>query len=506
MTKEAFSWQQTAPGRWERDIDEVEQFYTTLARRFVGTGRTFFAMTAHVSLYIPDESEIEESRAIEALQKAWTYLRHDHPTIASWVEYNHELKRCRKIYHQLPKDNLEQYKKSWLDETFQMVTDTQSGQDWCNSDPPVPKLPTLFIVKRRELEKQRVAIDIVLRSQHDIIDGIGSLHLMGNLIRHAARAFDKPDTFMVPDFGDEWKRLSPPLRMAADIPETLTPKREARFKKIIDHNTLLRKKAEISIIPFRAGRSIPGTHQRVAFDISPDISSRILLACKGIQASVTHVYHASIAIVIRDILERRSTKRPVRYISYSLINEREHCKPPFSTSDHAAAVYHSVSGQSMAIDLDVPDRSAKPPSEIEIRREMLRVIDQVKVYYLAIKNDEEHISMVPSYWQLSTPEYPVGKEDPPVPPPNPTPSASISSLGVIDKLIPAQQGPFEIDNPWVTGEELGTGLGLFLGTFRGRMCLSAAYNDAWHDEIEVMNFIEKCHSLVLTTLGISRHE
>jgi hypothetical protein len=135
---------------------------------------------------------------------------------------------------------------------------------------------------------------------------------------------------------------------------------------------------------------------------------------------------------------------------------------------------------------------------------MQRVVGEVKKYYLTTKNDHEHLSMTPSYWQLATPEYPIGKEDPPVPAPNPTPSASITSLGVIDNLVPSQLGPFEVENPWVAGEELGTGLGVFLGTFRGRMCLSAAYNDAWHDKAEVMNFVEKCHTLVLTCLKICR--
>ena len=115
-----------------------------------------------------------------------------------------------------------------------------------------------------------------------LFDGIGSLRLMGNLIRHAPRAFDESPKFVMPKFGDEWRRLSPPLRIAPDIPNTLTPEREARFKEIIHHNTLIRKGAEISIIPFRTGRPTPGRHQRVAFDTSPDISSRTLLACKEI--------------------------------------------------------------------------------------------------------------------------------------------------------------------------------------------------------------------------------
>jgi hypothetical protein len=153
----------------------------------------------------------------------------------------------------------------------------------------------------------------------------------------------------------------------------------------------------------------------------------------------------------------------------------------------------------MAIDLTVSGLSDKQPTEDETRDEMMRVIQEVKDYYLAIRRDEHHLSMAPSYWRLSTPEYPNGQETPPVPAPNPTPSASISSLGVIDNIICPTQGSFEIDNPWVTGEELGTGLGLFLGTFRGRMCLSAAYNDAWHEQSEVLDFVERCHGLVRAT-------
>ncbi|KAJ5376116.1 hypothetical protein N7509_013002 [Penicillium cosmopolitanum] len=478
MVEEGLLWRPTASGRWERDIDEVEQFYTTLARRFAGTGRAFFALTAHVSLYIVRDSEDVELRVIDALRKAWVCLRYDHPTIASWVEYNQEARRCKKIYEEFLKTDTIPHMKAWLDDTFRQVTDSQSGEEWCNSDPPVPKLPTLFIVKRREAPDHALILDVILRSQHNIIDGIGALHLMGNLIRYAARVFNEPNTFAIPDFGDEWKHLSPPLRVAAGIPNALPPEKQARFRQIVEFNTMMRKEAEISTIPFRFGRSLPGRHQRIAFAISPEVSSRILLACKKINASLTHVYHASIAMTMRDLQERRSKKRSVRYISYSMMNERRHCKEPFHTPLHAAAVYHSVSGQSMAIDLEVPDASSNSPSEGEIREEMRRV--------------------------LATPEYLIGNEDPPVPAPNPTPSASISSLGVIDNLIPSQLGPFGVENPWVTGEELGTGLGVFLGTFRGRMCLSAAYNDAWHDKAEVMNFVEKCHTLVLTCLMIYR--
>jgi hypothetical protein len=51
-------------------------------------------------------------------------------------------------------------------------------------------------------------------------------------------------------------------------------------------------------------------------------------------------------------------------------------------------------------------------------------------------------------------------------------------------------------DPWVTGEELGTGLGAFLGTFRGELHLSAAYNEAFHGRLEVEAFLARVQEIV----------
>ena len=71
-----YTWTETKPGRWERDVDEVENFYTTLAKLYEGSGRMFFAITGHVSLSIlkSEGREIEdECRCVdEALRKAWS--------------------------------------------------------------------------------------------------------------------------------------------------------------------------------------------------------------------------------------------------------------------------------------------------------------------------------------------------------------------------------------------------------------------------------------------------
>ena len=78
--------------------------------------------------------------------------------------------------------------ENWLEDTFGGVPDTVSGLEWCNSDPSVPTLPTLFLIKSSSGE-QRVSADLVLRVHHDIIDGISNFVLFNNPFSNAALAY-----------------------------------------------------------------------------------------------------------------------------------------------------------------------------------------------------------------------------------------------------------------------------------------------------------------------------
>ena len=77
-------------------------------------------------------------------------------------------------------------------------------------------------------------------------------------------------------------------------------------------------------------------------------------------------------------------------------------------------------------------------------------------------------------------------------------------MGRTDGIVFPETGAFSTRDPWVTGEELGNGLGLFLGTSRGELCLSAAYNDAWHTEADVERYLKRCKDVVLSSFGIGQ--
>ncbi|KAL4876378.1 hypothetical protein BJY04DRAFT_223166 [Aspergillus karnatakaensis] len=494
-----FTWQETSPGRWERDIDEVEEKYTSLAKAYSGTGRVFVAMTGFISfsVSIPTGATREETeeRVEKALRLAWLRLRHDHPTIRARVTYDDAAGRYRKVYETLADPAA---LKSWLDETFRVVSEGVTGIEWCNSDPPMPAFPTLFLVKTPSAGGDVIRADLAFRIRHDIIDGMGTLILFNNLFKHAAEAYKQQSAYITPRFGDEWVNLSPPLRVAASIPPTLTPEHEVHMKETLAFNASLRENVEVASLPFKTENPIPGKHLRVAITLPAEETSKVLAKCRSAGLSITHAYHAAIALAVRDAQERKESTRTVRYISYSLINERAHCDSPYSTSAHPAALYHSVSGKSLAIDLTIPSASDSSTTQCETFAE---IAQQVRAFYVDIRDNPEHIFLVPSYWAMGVLPYP-GDGVPPIPARNEAPSVSVSSMGVIDKVIAHRHGDFELENPWVTGEELGTGLGVFLDTWKGRLTLSAAYNEAWHGEEEVLGYLRRCNEIVKQGLGV----
>ena len=165
-----FTWQQTKPGHWEREIDEAERFYTCLAKSYEGSGRMYFVITGFVSVSVDITNGSSGHDVEEALRKAWLKLRYKYPTIASRVDYDKEKTTYIKSYTAFDPNHIDFHTKSWLSETFVTITPNMTGLDWCNSDPLAPKFPTLFIVTPPYTNGKQAVVrrDLILRSPHDI--------------------------------------------------------------------------------------------------------------------------------------------------------------------------------------------------------------------------------------------------------------------------------------------------------------------------------------------------
>lgn len=198
---------------------------------------------------------------------------------------------CKKIYESpAGQDSLQ----LWLETTFVTVSDAIPGLEWCNSDPSVPELLTLFLIWSSPCTEGRLRGDLVLRARHDIIDGGGTLMLFDNLFTHAARAYDRGSEYPLPCFGIEYANLSPPFRVAAGLQPSMSPEQRERFESIMAYNAFTKQDCiEVANIPFKRGKRLPGKHQRVAITLPSQQTTAILSACRRLGLSVTHAYHAS---------------------------------------------------------------------------------------------------------------------------------------------------------------------------------------------------------------------
>lgn len=511
MDYSGFQWRQVEPEVWkhhvwQRDIDEVEYMYTALARQYKASGRSFFHITGHLSLKVSASqfaSADDADRVLkDALGRAWLSLRKKHPTIASQTKWDPAREKYIKEYRS--------DMRGWGEETLVFVDDKQTGTDFANSDPPAPDLPTLFVLSPRLAEDDGVWIrkDVVLRSPHDIIDGIGTLYLLNNFAELASETLAKGDTFAITDTysqGEE-TRLSPAYRVAANVPTDTTELVKKRLGAAAAANST--NNAEPIGFPYTPGAVLPGKHQRVELLLPEKETASILAASKKLGATVTHVFHAAIAIVLRDMQEKPTdAPRNVQYVNYILRNERASCSPPFNEGKlHPAGVYHSVSSQKLVVDMVIKPDSMAANKDDEKREDFLQALEMIRDHYHAVRDDKEHYALVPTLFAMGSPELPPPtneSQELPIPPPKDLAAVSISSMGRIDSIMPPRHGSIELHNPWVTGEELKNGIGAFLGTFRGELALSAAYNDAWNDKEKITRFLEQCLAVVKTGLDLN---
>jgi hypothetical protein len=508
---ENLHWRETQPGVWVRAIDEIEHSYSSLARLYEGSGRMFFGMTGHLSVAVDVEgtSTAEaEKRYISALQKAWLALRFSLPTIGARTVQDYETGEFTKTYKVWKGDP---DKEKWLRDTFVMISTGETGVEWANKDPPAPVFPTLFIINPGKSKYgHSIQRDLVLRSPHDIIDGIGTLQLFNVYMEHFSKAYDEGDCFQTPEVdGSEVSRLSPPYRIAAEVPEVLT---ELHMKKLSEY---AKQKVEVAqstgnvvvmSVPYRQGATLPGVHKRTELTFSGEETAQLTTACQNLGITITHAFHTAGAMVMRDLQEPQPDIKTGRYINYILKNERASCMYPYNTPQHATGVYHSVSGYSLVVDMRLPTQNDNADSIKESRKqEFSRIVNQMRDFYDNVRKDQDHSALAPTIFGTGRPQLPMPYDQvPTVPLPALSPSVSLSSMGRIDNIIKPAHGSIQVYNPWVTGEELRSGLGLFLGTFRGQLCLSAAYNDAWHGEGELVDYLQRCRRIVMHGLGIEK--
>ena len=162
----SLDWTEVSPGIWQRDIDEVETFWAKAAKVYDTQGRRPFAITGHVSLKIDIPTAASQTDINATLRKSWCAIRREHPSIASWTDYDFNAERFTRSYHTA---ETESEREAWLDDTFVEISDGRSGVDFANSDPPAPDVPTIFVITPYSPDDTFEYRDIVLRAPHETL-------------------------------------------------------------------------------------------------------------------------------------------------------------------------------------------------------------------------------------------------------------------------------------------------------------------------------------------------
>ncbi|KAI8716702.1 hypothetical protein NCS52_00964400 [Fusarium sp. LHS14.1] len=496
-------WQMSPEGIWARDVDECERFYITSSRK----GNGCFPVSGCASFNVNPVDSVptidEEDRVEAALKKAWIMLRHQHPTLGSRIEHDENSDQLRRLYQSF---NTDDEQESWVDSTFKVVDTDVGPLEWFNNNTGAAfETATVFFVRSKGQDSYRHTI--FLRCPHDVSGGVGVLQLVNQLFDYAALAFKQGDDYSLPKWGKEHENMSPCIRIAANMPDSLTEAQTKRLKEIQSQNGTIYKHQGLLTLPSRstpADGVKPARLIRLSHTVPKDLTSKILRGCKDVApgVSVTHVFVSALAMALSEVQTQKEDSYPVRYVNHSMINLRPYCQEPYNTAAHAAAAYNTISTQALGIDLVVPGSSDETTEDHAAK--IRKVLPQVQQFFNDIRpvtSDEIHeqVAFAPSTFKSFT--SPSGADPHAVSEPPFCPVA-LSSIGNVSSMVQQRHGPFELTNVWAASEPMGAGVALFLGSWDGQLELSGVFDTRYHEPSYVERFLGRILICVRGGLGI----
>ncbi|KAL5344880.1 hypothetical protein ACLOAV_010277 [Pseudogymnoascus australis] len=186
-------WQETAPGRYEREFGSIEQFYRQIAASGAIIQKQQFLISCSIRL--------KESPSVAGLQRAWKALRFLYPQIATEPDES----GSRLIYTVPSQESIQ----TWMRETFIVDAECNSAGNLYTCVKPTAFFKIYYMPLSRE---------ILFRTPHWRIDGTG-LQILQNVFLQVLA--DGPPSIIFD--GSEVIRLAPSLNEAASVPREPTP-------------------------------------------------------------------------------------------------------------------------------------------------------------------------------------------------------------------------------------------------------------------------------------------
>ncbi|KAI1179816.1 hypothetical protein F4777DRAFT_532110 [Nemania sp. FL0916] len=407
-------------------------------------------------------------------RRAWAHLRFQHPSLAAEGDSDN-----KNFIYTVPADG--DALDAWVSQTFRVATDAHSSADVIATFQPTPYAKLVYVPRSGEL---------VGHTSHWRSDGIGVMLLLDAFLSIASQPSPLADPASLP-WGSEVERLAPSIEDAAAIPKDSTPTLKERGAAVLA--TFSHAVGTVGISLAGAGvtetETVPRGTRSAPLVFDPTTTEKIVAACKARGVSVTAAVHASVAGANYALADDDDddAARHKHYASTIRFALRPYLPEPYSTPAYAAALF--TTGWMKRVEAGSSWAERLGQYQAEYRKGISREFLDAHREYAAQLGDM--VRNMPS-----TP----GGGDPPS-------DVDISSIGVAEKLIRQSYGTpdtagFDVTAVSVGVEILSRQAVTFVWTFRGRLNLSAVYNESFHSADQMNRFVHEVEKQLLDGLDL----
>ncbi|KAI6782631.1 uncharacterized protein J7T54_003644 [Emericellopsis cladophorae] len=490
-----YQWTKSSTGLYERDIDEIERFYTSFCRRTEDPDHAAFAITGCVTIETPSQNVQDTLANLEdAFRNAWWTLRNECPALASWIQHDTNSDTWKRFYTPLHGLNGQKRQDDWLSTSFQVVDTALSETEWFDLDPKLYKSSQLFYVRSSSSTVNKSnyhRATIFFRAPHDMIDGHGVSKLLDRLIELATDQFQRPRMPQL-DWSQEASRLAAPMRVIANIPTRPSDAQMVRFREKMQNSAAAATGAlPLGLLP-SAKEGAASRKERASAHLSPEATAVLLEHCKDRGWTMTHAVSAAVTLALKHIQKTTGGSSNMRFYLQSMMSTRYLCEGRARSIQEAASNNHMVAIQGLGVDVTVG--SAETSDDFD------DIALTMKEYYQEERprsSDGPEISdlgLAPVLWSALTPQSPPGTVNADSYTNNA--SVGISSLGDLASAVEPERAPFTLQDVWVTGECSGSAVPLMVGGWGGKLEIGTMFDRAYHERDRIESFLADILSIV----------
>lgn len=440
----AMSWLGTDAGVWRRDLGGLEKVYWRFSRSFESTGQEHLGLYAICTLAFDSDFGTEQ-----CLKATWKSLCLEYPGLTVTSEGSEATYRALTPY------NLDR----WTEHTFVIEKNKTTSEfvAWY----PLRNLPALVYFPATS--------ELMLLASHWRVDATGCCFLLNRLLELISSA-PSPTR---PPYDQSLARLSPALEDAASAPYGTDPQIEATAAQVT--GAAQRKARESIGLAYKGHLATPPSVSAAKCMTFTAESSRVLReACRKNNLSVSATAFVALGLSVLTLAEGGESKR--EFSAPVDVSMRPYLKTPFDTPAHACQAYVSTVTPTIALNR----------SFLENAREVTR--------YLRTWHTEDYNRALRDINQTTADALAKRASKPSTPGPwsNPPSGVSMSSLGVVNRVIAKEYGEFVGVKAFRLGASILTRqMLLHLWTFNDQIHLSVSYNRAYYDEATPRRLLEQ---------------